>query len=155
VRQPRRTPLIRPGLVPEPSQRVSPAPPIIRATLAAVKCENCGHRNAYSLLGSALILAACTVCGAAPVMKQQVTPAPAIVNVIETLPGDTLAVYVPVSETDLPVKLGDDSVHDHREFDPDTPPATEYSTGGSSISLSPFTSVPGAARPGMACPGMV
>jgi hypothetical protein len=58
-------------------------------------------------------------------MKQHATPAPAIVNVIETLPGDTLAVYGPVSEADLPVKLGDDSVHDHPEFDPDTPPATE------------------------------
>ncbi len=88
-------------------------------------------------------------------MKQQATPATAIVNVIKTMPGDTLAVYGLVSETDLPGKLRDDSVHDHQEFDPDTPPATEYSTGGSSISLSPFTSVPGAARPGMACPGMV
>jgi len=53
------------------------------------------------------------------------------------------------------VKLGDDSAHDHREFDSDSPLAIEYSIGGGSISLSPFTSAPGAARADMACPGMV
>ena len=138
-----------------PARRVSLIPPIIHARLSAVWCEDCGRqRNAFSL-GSALIVAACTVCGAAPMLRQQPTLSPAVVHVIETLPGSPMAVYRPISEASLLVKLEDDSPHDHREFDPDTPPAIEYGTDGDSIGLSPFTSVPGAARPGMMCPGMV
>jgi hypothetical protein len=120
-----------------------------------VSCENCGgHRNAYSL-GSALIVAACTVCGAAPVVKQQPTPPSAVVRIIETPIANPLAIFWPVSEANPLCKLSDDSAHDHREFDSDPLPAGEYSAGGGSISLSSFTSVPGAARPGMASPGVV
>jgi hypothetical protein len=140
-----------PGL----ARRADLVPPFIRARLPTVWCEDCGgHRNAYSL-GGALIVAACTVCGAVPVVRQQPAPSPAVVCVIQTLPGGPLAIYRPVSESSPPVKLGDDPEHDHREFDPGPSPASEYSTGGGSISVSPFTSVPGLARPGMMSPGMV
>ena len=120
-----------------------------------MSCEDCGgHRNAYSL-GSALIIAACTVCGAAPVVKQQPTPPSAVVRIIETPIANPLAINRPVSEASPLSRIGDDSAHDHREFDSDSLRAGEYSAGGGSISLSPFTSMPGAARPGMATPGMV
>src|SRR6266536_5388199 len=82
-------------------------------------------------------------------------PVPGSRAVIGTLPSGPLTIYRPVSAASLPVKLGDDSAHDHREFDSDSPLAIEYSIGGGSISLSPFTSAPGAARADMACPGMV
>jgi hypothetical protein len=76
-------------------------------------------------------------------------------RIIETPNAIPSAIYRPVSEASPLSKLGDDSTHDHREFHSDPLPAGEYSTGGGSISLSPFTSVPGVARPGMASPGVV
>jgi hypothetical protein len=53
------------------------------------------------------------------------------------------------------VRFRDDSARDHQEFDSDQPSAAEYSIAGGSTSLSPFIGVPGVARPGMMCPGMV
>jgi ribosomal protein S27E len=137
------------------SKRVGLAQVTIHARLSAVWCEDCGgHRNVYSL-GSALIIAACTLCGATSVVKEQPRPPATMVQIIEIPLATPLAIYQPISEAGLLSKVGDDSAHDHREFESDPLPAIEYSTGGGSIGLSPFTSVPGAARPGMMSPGVV
>lgn len=101
-------------------------------------------------------MAACVVCGARVVVEHHPAPAQSTaLHTIETLPWEPSAFYRPVSEASLHAELGDDSPHDHREYDPDPISVVEYSTGGGSTATSPFTSVPGLARPGMMSPGRV
>jgi hypothetical protein len=89
------------------------------------------------------------------VVKDQARPSATAVQIIEAPYEIPLVIYQPVSEGGLLSEIGDDSVHDHREFDADPLPAIEYSNGGGSIGLSPFASVPGAGHPGMMSPGTV
>jgi hypothetical protein len=70
----------------------------------------------------------------------------------EPIPGRPVAISRPAVAA---VESYEDPVHDHREFDAEPIPASEYSAGGGDSILSPHTSVPGRARPGMASPGAV
>ena len=88
--------------------------------LFTVQCEDCGgHRMAYCL-GSVLMLGAYAVFDAGRVAKHELAPPPLAVQTVEVLSADPLDTYRPASGLELPTKLGDDSAHDHREFDPDT-----------------------------------
>lgn len=120
-----------------------------------MRCDKCGGRRSAYSRGTALIIAACAVCGAAPVMTQGPTPPSVTVSIIEMPMSNPLAVYLP-AQAGLASRADSDSPHDHREFDSDPIPAGEYSAGGGgSISHSPFTSVPGLAHPGRMTPGAV